>query len=79
MTITANKGFLALIGVAVMLALAGCGKKSSPNHPFGAGYPSTYPYTKPEPKPQVQPEETKDGKTVSPLGFPQKNPNRPTY
>ena len=83
MTVTANKGFLALIGVVVVLALAGCGKKSSPDHPSGTGYPSTYPYasphTGPEPKSQDQPEKTKDGKKVSPLGFPLENPNRPTY
>lgn len=79
MTVTANKRFLALIGVAVMLALAGCGKKSSPNHPLGAGYPSTYPDTGPESKSQDQPEKTKDGKTISPLGFPLEDPNRPTY
>ncbi len=79
MTVTANKGFLALIGVAVVLALAGCGKKSSPDQPSGAVYPSTYPDTGPESKPQDQPEKTKDGKTYSPLGFPLEYPNRPTY
>lgn len=81
MTVTATKGFLALIGVAVALALAGCGKKSSPDHPSRTGYPSTYPYSVPETKPQTQtqPEKTKDGKPVSPQGFPLEYPNRPSY
>ncbi len=81
MTMTANKGFLALIGVAVVLALAGCGKKSSPDFPSGAGYPGTCPYSGPDtgPEPQTQPEKNKDGKTVSPLGFPLEYPNRPSY
>ncbi len=73
-----RKGARALAFVAVALAAAACGVKSSPHMPEDSVYPRQYPAPAGKASPETGTKETGTKKTSRhPLGFPYEYPNRP--
>jgi len=74
---------MAAVVVVIALPLSACGKRASPDYPYGSSYPRQYPPDEEEqnkasePQPQSGPE-SRDGAVPLP-GYPLEYPNRPTY
>lgn len=70
-----GRAITALAAAAVVVPLAACGVKSSPQFPPAASYPRQYPAPGPAAKPKTEPKT--DEAPAPPTRFPYDYPNRP--